>query len=229
MLVFWSHSSGQQSWHFVDGSACRWRKRKPKPDVDLKYTNISNNHHELSDISPASMLPRLQSASPSLIRTNTHHPPLSLSAASRCSTDVPPSSPPTLQQSQDLPETDNNVSESAESPTGQPQMWWGWYQSNYDRGKRGEEERLRINHNGNSRSNSSPVLSGKDWFCCISGRVLAPDTVHHSAIIHLVSRARLSYPKREKESGEGCIIQLYYWNAHCLAVGHRVNPHYKTN
>ena len=34
----------------------------------------------------------------------------------------------------------------------------------------------------------------------------------------LVSHARLSYPKREKESGESCISQLYCWNVHCLAV-----------
>ena len=89
----------------------RQRKRKQKPKVDLN-TNISNhNHHQPSDIPPAAaMLPKLRSASPSLIPPNAHHPQPSF-AASHCLTDVPSSSSPTLQQSQDLPETDNSVSE----------------------------------------------------------------------------------------------------------------------
>ena len=41
----------------------------------------------------------------------------------------------------------------------------------------------------------------------------------HSHGTGLVSRPRLSYPKRERESGESCIRQLYFWNVHCQLLG----------
>ena len=36
--------------------------------------------------------------------------------------------------------------------------------------------------------------------------------------VSIVLQARLSYSKREKESGESCTSQLYCWNVYCLAV-----------
>ena len=41
--------------------------------------------------------------------------------------------------------------------------------------------------------------------------------VDHNIIVFLL-HARLSYPKREKESSESCISQLYYWNVFYPAV-----------
>ena len=39
---------------------------------------------------------------------------------------------------------------------------------------------------------------------------------------NLVLRARPSYPKKERGSGESCVSELFYWNAHQLLVVYAV-------